>query len=264
MPADYHTHTPFCHHAEGTPQEYLDAALAAGVTEYGISCHGPAQPEPLDDWRMMESDLPAYFKWVETARTHADGQIPVRLGLECDWFPGCERWIGDLASRAEWDYLIGSIHYLGGWNFDSPKRLDLWAEADLEETWTRYWQEYAAMAKSGLFDFLGHPDLIKKFSHRPEGDLKRFYEPALEAISEAGCAIELNTAGWHKPCAEQYPTFDFLVLAHGADIPLLINSDAHAPREVARDFDKAIALAREAGYRETALFEKRHRRATAL
>lgn len=264
MPADYHTHTPLCHHAVGTPQEYLEAALAAGVAEYGISCHAPARPEPFDDWRMAESDLPTYFAWVEAARTHAAGRIPVRLGLECDWIRGCESWIEDLASRADWDYFIGSVHYLGGWDFDNPNRLEKWAGVDVDLTWTRYWEEYAAMARSGLFEFLGHPDLIKKFAHRPEGDLNRFYEPAIEAIAGAGCAIELNTTGWHKPCAEQYPALEFLNLARSANIPLLINSDAHAPGEVGRDFARAIALAQGAGYTETALFEKRRRGSMAL
>lgn len=264
MPADYHTHTPLCHHAEGTPEQFIDAALAAGLTEYGVSCHAPARPEPHDDWRMLEADLPAYFAWVERARTHGGDQLPVRLGLECDWLPGCQAWIEELNTRARWDYLIGSIHYLSGWDFDNPKWLGRWAETDVDETWSLYWAEYARMASSGLFDFLGHPDLIKKFAFRPEGDLKRFYEPALEAIAEAGCAIELNTAGWHKPCAEQYPAFEFLVMAHEASIPLLINSDAHAPSEVARDFGRATALARDAGYRETFLLKDRERTVTAL
>ncbi len=264
MPADYHTHTPLCHHAVGTPGQYIDAALAAGVTEYGVSDHAPARPEPFDDWRMLEADLPAYFAWVDTARAHAAGRLPVRLGLECDWLPGCESWIEDLASRAEWDYLIGSIHYLRDWDFDNPKWLGRWSEVDVEETWARYWEEYAAMARSRLFDCLGHPDLVKKFAFRPKGDLNRYYEPVLAAIAASRSAIELNTAGWHKPCAEQYPAFDFLLMAQEAGIPLLINSDAHAPGEVARDFDKAIALAREAGYRETLLFHQRQRSLTAL
>jgi len=257
MPADYHTHTPLCHHATGTPQDYIEAALEADLIEYGVSCHSPVQPEPLDDWHMLIGDLPTYFEWVDTARAHAAGRIPVRLGLECDWLPGCQEWIEELTGRADWDYLIGSIHYLGDWNFDSPRLLESWSEVGVEEAWTRYWKEYASMARSGLFDFLGHPDLIKKFGHRPEGDLRRFYEPAVEVIAEAGCAIELNTTGWHKPCEEQYPAADFLSLACRAGIPLLINSDAHAPAEVGRDFGKATRLAVEAGYRETLLFEKR-------
>ena len=80
MPADYHTHTPLCHHAEGEPEAYIDAAVAAGVSEYGVSDHAPQLPEPFDDWRMAVADLPEYFRWLERARAHAAGRIPVRAG----------------------------------------------------------------------------------------------------------------------------------------------------------------------------------------
>jgi histidinol-phosphatase (PHP family) len=111
---------------------------------------------------------------------------------------------------------------------------------------------------------MGHPDLVKKFAHRPSGDLSRYYEPVIEAIAESGSTIELNTAGWHKPCAEAYPHPRFLELACLAGIPLVISSDAHAPGEVARDFERAIGLAKSAGYRETQLFERRQRKAEIL
>lgn len=264
MPADYHTHTPLCHHAEGEPEAYIDAAIAAGVTEYGISDHAPVRPEPFDDWRMAEADLPAYFSWLDRARTHAAGRLPVRSGMECDWLPGCEGWIHDLAGRHSWDYLIGSVHYLGSWDFDNPKWLGRWAESDVDEVWTRYWQAYAEMAESGLFDILGHPDLVKKFAHVPEGDLDRFYEPTIDAIAASGSAIELNTAGWRKPCAEAYPAPRFLELACSAGIPLVISSDSHHPSEVAMGFPRAIELAKAAGYRETLLFEGRKRRTEPL
>ena len=259
MPADYHSHTPLCHHAEGTPEQFVDQALACGLSEYGISDHAPARPEPFDDWRMLEADLPAYFDWIARARAHANGRLPVRAGLECDWLPGCQPWIEHLATLAPWDYLIGSVHYLGRWDFDNPHRLEIWAGEDVEDVWTRYWQEYAAMAESGLFELLAHPDLVKKFGHRPAGDLRHFYEPAIEAISAAGAAIEINTAGWHKPCAEAYPDPLFLDLARSAGIPLAISSDAHAPAELGRDFARASDLARAAGYTETILFDQ-HRR----
>jgi histidinol-phosphatase (PHP family) len=265
MPADYHTHTPLCQHAEGDPGGFVEAAVAAGLSEYGISDHAPVLPEPFDDWRMRESELPAYFDWIGEARRLAAGRLPVRAGLECDWLPGCEGWIDELATRYQWDYLIGSVHYLDdAWDFDNPKWLGRWAAEDVEGAWARYWAEYAAMAASGLFDLLAHPDLIKKFGFRPAGDLNRFYEPAIEAIASSGCAIEINTAGWHKPCEEQYPAESFLRLACDVGIPLAISSDAHAPSEVARDHDKAIVLAREAGFTETVLFEKRNRTSEPL
>jgi histidinol-phosphatase (PHP family) len=264
MPANYHTHTPLCRHAEGEPEAYIDAALAAGLSEYGISDHAPQVPEPFDDWRMPAAELPEYLRWIGRATAHAAGRIPVRHGLECDWLPGCETWIADLASRHEWDYLIGSVHYLGDWDFDNPKWLGRWAASDVDEVWKRYWQTYARMAESGLFDILGHPDLIKKFACRPAGDLARYYEPVIDAIAASGCVIELNTAGWHKPCAECYPSPVFLDLACSAGIPLVISTDAHAPSEVGRDIVRAVEVAKAAGYRETQLFEKRKRRAELL
>jgi len=258
MLADYHTHTPLCLHAQGEPEEYIDSAIAAGLQEYGISDHAPQSPEPFDDWRMLEEHLPEYFQWIARARNHAGGKIPVRAGLECDWLPDCHDWIHHLSQTHEWDYLIGSIHYLGDqWEFDNPKWLGRWAQTDVDQVWTAYWEQYAQMARSGLFDFLGHPDLIKKFSYTPEGDLRRFYDPVIDAIVEGGAAIELNTAGFHKPCAEQYPSAEFLQIAAQAGIAITISSDAHAPDEVARDFDKALALVREAGFTELARFEKR-------
>lgn len=265
MPANYHTHTPLCRHAEGDPEAYIDAAIAAGLSEYGVSDHAPQRPEPYDDWRMLEAELPAYFDWIGRARAHAAGRIPVRAGLECDWLEGCGGWIESLASRYPWDYLIGSVHYLGTWDFDNPKWLgSVWKDVDIDDVWARYWAAYARMAESGLFDILGHPDLIKKFGHLPTGDLARFYEPALDAIAASGCAIEINTAGWSKPCEEAYPSLAFLELACSAGIPLVISTDAHSPAEVGRDYERGIALAKEAGYVETQLFEQRRRRAERL
>ncbi len=265
LPADYHTHTPLCRHAEGAAEEYVDAAIRSGVTEYGISDHAPQSPEPFDDWRMLESELDDYFQWIECARSHAGENLTIRAGLECDWLPGCHEWIQHLETQYDWDYLIGSIHYLGNkWDFDHPKWLGRWAEIDVADVWTQYWEEYTNMASAGIFDFLGHPDLIKKFAYTPSGDLRRFYDPVIEAIKDSDCAIELNTAGFHKPCNEQYPSSEFLTLAAEAKIPITLSSDAHAPSEVARDFKKGLELLKNAGFSQTCLFEKRQRTSLSI
>jgi histidinol-phosphatase (PHP family) len=268
LPADYHTHTPLCLHAEGAPEAYIDRAIELGLAEYGISDHAPQHPEPFDDWRMQEKDLPDYFEWIARARHHAGDKITVRAGLECDWVCNNQAWNEELATRYDWDYLIGSIHYLGGtgeeWDFDHTKWLGRWAELDIEHAWKTYWKEYARMAKSGLFDFLGHPDLIKKFGYFPKGDLRRFYEPVIEVVAEAGVAIELNMAGLYKPCEEAYPSMDFLQLAASAGIPITLSSDAHAPSEVGRNFEQGIAMLREVGYNSSCLFDGRVRKSRAF
>ncbi len=259
---DYHMHTPLCRHATGTPQEYVARARELGLAEIGFSDHSP-MPSYYDDWRMLAEELPQYLDWIAEARAAA-GDMPVRAGLEVDWLEGGERWIEDLAARAPWDYFIGSVHYIGEWNFDNPALKQKFTDCGTDEAWDRYWKLFANAARSGLFDIMGHPDLIKKFGHRATGDLRRYYEPAVAAVADAGVAIEINTAGLFKDVQEMYPALDFLKLARSAGVPLTINSDAHAPEEVGRAFPEAVQLAKTAGYTELVRFSGRVRSAVPL
>ena len=253
--ADYHLHTPLCHHASGWPADFARKALELGMSEIGFADHNP-MPQPFDDWRMDLEDLPRYIAVVEDAR-RAFPQLTIRLGLECDYIAGRESWIEDLARRASWDYFIGSVHYLPeGWEVDHPRHISRHA-GDAEAIWSSYWKAYEQCIRSGLFDFVAHPDLPKKFGYRPAGDLRRFYEPAIAALAESGMAFEINTAGLRKACHELYPAPEFLELAHAAGVPLLINSDAHDPAELGANFGEAAALATTVGYTKLARFERR-------
>lgn len=261
--ADYHTHTPLCRHAEGWPVDYARAALERGLGELGFADHNP-MPEPFDDWRMLREDLPRYFDEVAKARAEFP-QLNIKLGLECDFIPGQEKWIEELAGMAEWDYLIGSVHYLPeGWEVDNPKYLSRHTGGAADEIWASYWRLYAQCIRSGLFDFVAHPDLPKKFGIQPAGDLRRYYDGAIAALAESGVPYEINTAGWRKECAEQYPAREFIELAHAAGVPVLISSDAHTPEDVGAGFLEAAALAKSCGYTETLRFTRRKRSTVPL
>lgn len=226
-----------------------------GLGELGFADHNP-MAEYFDDWRMSREELPRYLEEVEKARAQFP-QLTIRVGLECDFLAGHETWIEELTSLAEWDFLIGSVHYMPeGWEVDHPKFVGRHA-GHAEEIWTTYWRVYEQCIRSGLFDFVAHPDLPKKFGFRPEGDLRRFYEPVIKALAETGTPFEINTAGWRKDCREQYPALEFLELARAANVPLLINSDAHAVEELGAGFAEAVALAKAAGYTQTARFHRR-------
>jgi histidinol-phosphatase (PHP family) len=257
MLADYHTHTPLCLHAEGTPTEYARRALAAGLAELGISDHNP-MPEFFDDWRMLISDWPRYLEMVTEAR-EAVPEMPIRLGLECDFLLGQEAWIEKQSGMADFDYLIGSVHYIGpGWEIDNPKHLSRWRGA-VEEIWGRYWELYEKMVRTRMFDFFAHPDLPKKFGLRPSGDLRCYYEPTISALADTNGVIEISTAGLRKECCELYPSCEFLEMAFSAGVPIVISSDAHAPGEVGVHFDQALAVARAVGYTSTMRFKGRQR-----
>jgi histidinol-phosphatase (PHP family) len=260
--ADYHTHTPLCRHAEGWPVDYARAAIKRGLGELGFADHNP-MPEHFDDWRMLREELPRYFESIEEARA-AFPQLPIKLGLECDFIPGHEAWIAELAGMAQWDFLIGSVHYLRqGWEVDHPKYVARHT-GHAEEIWRDYWELYGMCIRSGFFDFVAHPDLPKKFGITPAGDLRRYYEPAVEALAETGVAFEINTAGLRRDCREVYPARGFLELACAAGVPLLINSDAHTPGEVGAGFEHAIALAKDVGFTHTLRLTRRERSSVAL
>ena len=263
---DYHTHTPLCRHAEGGPIDYARVAAERGLAELGFADHSPMPGalEPFDDWRMALSDLPRYFAAVEEARA-AFPQLPIRLGLEVDYIAGHEAWIEELAGMADWDFLIGSVHYIApGWDVDNPAHLSRFETRPVEEIWQLYFDAYEKCIRSGLFDFVAHPDLPKKFGHRPEGDLRRFYDPVIAALAETGTAFEINTAGLRKPAGECYPTLEFLQLARKAGGALLLNSDAHAPQEVGAGFETGLALAKEAGCTELVRFAGRKKRVASI
>lgn len=255
---DYHMHTHLCKHATGEPREYVQTAIDRGLIEIGFADHNP-MPISLDDWRMDSQDLPVYIELIEDTRKKFP-KFPIKLGLECDFIPGYEKHIRKLAAQADWDYFIGSVHYImPGWDVDNPKKLEHWKEHSREEVWYMYFKAYTQAAQSELYDFLGHPDLVKKFGFRPKGDLKPYYKESLDAIADHKLAIEINTSGLRKDVKEIYPSRDFLKEAFKRDIPILISSDAHAPDEVGQDFDIALSLAKEVGYRRLCKFEKRKR-----
>jgi histidinol-phosphatase (PHP family) len=253
---DYHMHTPLCGHATGHPSEYAAEALRKGLKEIGFSEHNP-MPEKFDDWRMDLADFPEYLKLVHEARKEFP-QLPIRLGLECDFIPGRESWIRELSQKVEFDYFIGAVHYITpDWDVDNPLKLARWKDQPVEEVWTRYFKAMTQAAQSGLFDFMAHPDLVKKFGHIPKGDLRPYYRETLDAIEAAGIAMEVSTAGLRKEVMEIYPAKPFLEEAFRRNIPVLISSDSHTPREVGYEFERALAFVKEVGYKSLTSFRQR-------
>jgi len=257
LPADYHMHTPLCRHAKGLPVEFAARAVECGVSEIGFSDHSPVENDDQDDWRMLAGELDDYVAMVAEAQKKFPA-LNIKLGLEVDFIPGHERWIQTMADRYDWDYFIGSVHYVfGNWDFDNPAKLDQWNDRDPFDVWVDYFERLTDAAGTGLFQIIGHADLPKKFGHRPERDCSELFAPFLEACADTGTCIELNTAGLRKDCAEIYPSLQLLQRAKASGVQITFGSDAHAPEEVGMNFNEAINLARESGYNQYCRVEKR-------
>jgi histidinol-phosphatase (PHP family) len=168
--------------------------------------------------------------------------------------------MGSLLDRRAWDYVVGSVHFLRGRSLDTDE-YSVWQTGESpERVWRRYFETVAEAARSGLYDIIAHPDLVKVWGRAapaPDGDLRRYYEPAVEAFADAGVAVELSTAGWRKPVGEQYPAVPFLEMVVEAGCPIALSSDAHVPEQLGHEYERAVELLSGLGVREIAVFDGR-------
>jgi histidinol-phosphatase (PHP family) len=249
---DSHIHTPLCKHAAGSPVEYLQAAKDQELSGIVFTDHCP-MPAWFDaDFRMGIAELPLYHSLLESLRSDTD--LYVGIGLEADYHPGTEYFIKRLRERYAYDYLIGSVHYIGSWPLDHPRFVEEYTQRDLREIYRSYFELVCQAARSGLYHSIGHLDLPKKFGHLPEGGYLDLAQEALQIIAEEGLALDVNTAGWRKPIDELYPSLELLKQASQLGIPVVLGSDAHKPSELGHRFTDAKALLQEAGYTEAAVF----------
>jgi len=236
-------------------EEYVEQARASGVDEIGFTDHVFHFRQSLALWEIewmrerCTDDLDEYVAAVEEAKGRG---LPVKLGLEVDYFPGIERGLAELLAPYPWDYLLGSVHWIDGHAVDSAPDRGIWAEAAVEEVWCRYFAALTELASSGHVDVLAHPDLAKIFGFRPE---------AIDYPPLDGVALEISTNGRYKPVGELYPDPAFL---EAVKAPITLASDAHVPANVGRDFGQAVELARAAGYETVTVFEGRRARQEPL
>lgn len=253
---DCHIHTERCGHATGTVDDYVRAAVKRGLVGMAITEH-LALPEEFDPHRhlsMPACDLEDYLVEVDlTAQRYPE--ITVIAGLEADYLAGRERQtaaaIADARARSDGArFVLGSVHFIGDWAFDDPHNVEEWDRRDVDEAWAQYFALWCDAARSGMFDCMAHPDLPKKFGHRPSFPTTELYAEAAAAASEAGVLIEISTAGLRKPVAELYPAHGMLVAFRRAGVAVTVGSDAHAPDEVGYMIESAYDAAEYAGYEE--------------
>lgn len=255
MKVDLHNHTPLCNHAEGSIDEYINAAIQKHTEVFGFSDHAPMDFDPK--YRMTFSDMQQYEKDVRSAKKKYADKITILLGYEVDYLQG---HMDEQVLHADVDYLIGSVHFIDEWGFDNPEFIGRYENEDIDAIWQKYFQAIESMAKSKLFDIVGHLDLIKVFKFMPTKDIKEITKNALIAIKDADMVLEINAAGYRKPIGEAYPSKDLLQEAYKLEIPITFGSDAHKPEQVGMFDKKVIQLAREVGYTQCAYFINRKRK----
>lgn len=272
MLIDYHTHHARCGHAVGELESYVQQAIRLGYSHIGLSDHMPLvhvnPAEYYPEMAMPMEELPSYVEECLLLKEKYKDQIMVRVGLEGDYIEGWEEKIEEIIQSYPFDYVIGSVHFLKEWDVSDFRQVHHWENKDVLEVYKTYYDAVKKAAQTGLYDFLGHIDVIKRFGNYPkpseEADLIQLENSVLETIAASGTAIELNASGLSKPCAEMFPSRRILEQAFKLGIPITVGSDAHDPLKLGENVDQARELLREIGYTSLSVFEQRKRSSVPL
>jgi len=252
MLIDLHNHTPLCNHAKGEPEEYIQKAIEKGIEVYGFADHAPMEFDY--EYRMGFEQMDEYEQKIKSLSRKYDN-IKILLGYEVDFTPVIDKRV----LQRNVDYLIGSVHFLDNWGFDNPEFIKEWNDRDVNDVYMEYFSLIEKMADSGLFNIIGHIDLVKVFGYKPEKPVKDIAKNAIKAIKKAGMAVELNTAGLRKPVKELYPGDEILEMILEEKIDITFSSDAHSPEQVGYMLKETVQKAKEIGFDTAVYFEKKNK-----
>ncbi len=268
--ANYHTHCSYCD-GSGSPEDYIASALEKGFSAIGFTSHAPL-PFP-NDWTMNSSSLESYVSEINYLKKKYRDKIEIYTALEIDYIKNLmspsDRKYTDLGL----DYTIGSVHVLKDRKTGEYPGID-YTDSDIKQLLennfnndTRllveeYYETVRDMIKSGGFSILGHMDVIKKtnvnsayFSENSSWYRKEA-EKTVDLVKQAELILEVNTGNsrWQDETSI-YPSQWILNMCFKADIPVILNADAHTPERIDAHFTEAIRLIKDAGYRKLLYFK---------
>lgn len=286
--SDYHLHL---HPHAGTPgadavapgeypsghiEAYVEAAAARHVEEIGFTEHlyrcreSEAVLGRFWDDAATAPDLVALSEdlvradrslsletYVEAVVGAKERGLPVKLGLEVDFFPETIEAVAEMLAPYPWDFLIGGVHWIGGWAIDAAHSVHEFDRRGVFQAWEDYFGLVVHLASSGHVDVLAHVDVVKKYGFVPEADPGPWYDAVVAAAAASGTAVEVSSQGLRNPVGEVYPAPAFLAAFRAAGVPVTLASDAHVPEEAGWGHDWVVAAAQTAGYTERLAFDAR-------
>ena len=281
MKADYHMHFEKGSYDKTWVEGFFEAARARGLEEIGISEHSHTFPEfeelYYEDLILDNSFVGSFQKqWLKSNKfkytideyfafmRELQKDHQVKIGIEVCNFQNQEK-VRAILERYPFDYVIGSVHFLRGWAYDSAEIKAEWGNHDLRDIYEWYTEEAEKLAASGLYDVLGHPFNIRLFKFLPDFDVTPYLERVAKALHEAGMGIDVNTGTYYRyPIEEISPYPDFMKIAKKYNLPLIITSDAHQPKDCGAYHDEAVEYVRSFGFNKAWNFSQRKKELVEL
>lgn len=237
------------------------AALARGITEIAFTEHMDFIPEEKNTGYFHYD---AYMREIAACRRRFRGDLAVLAAIEIDYCPDFEDEIAAWLAGKEFDFVVGSVHYLRRrGNISEPRAGRFFAGRSAEEAYGEYFEVVRQSAEFGLWDSLGHLDLVKRYGVRKYGPfdpepVAGIIDDILRTLIARGIALEINTSGMRQSPRETYPGAGVLMRYKAlGGTRLTIGSDSHSDRDVGRGIPETLRIAEELGFESVERFRRR-------
>jgi len=242
---------------------FVDVVSAVGPfwLKYGHEPTSPVLAQYLD-WHGRNS----LERYVELAQRAKDEGLPVKIGLEVDYYKDQMDIVSPILAQYPFDVLIGSVHWLGSWQFDDyevPTHYHEWTVRDVDQCWADYSVAIEELAAANAVDVLAHVDLVKVAGFQAS-DRAPFWDLMANAAAGADLSVECSSAGWQKPVAEQYPAEGLLERLVARGVTFTTASDAHSLERVGERAGDLAELLEAHGVNELASYSARQRQLVPL
>ena len=244
---DLHMHTVRCD-GQCTPEEMVQSAIGKGLTTVGISGHSYTFFD--ESYCMQKADVPRYIAELHYLRAKYFDRIHVLCGVEQDYY-------SDYPTD-DFDYVIGSVHYVKIWDDYVPvdesadilrAAIDHYFDGDAYAMCELYFRTVADVVKKTDCDIIGHFDLIDKFIEKePLFDVNHprsvaAWQHAADRLLRYDVPFEINTGSMSRGYRTQpYPSKDMIAYIRERGGRFVLSSDAHKAEDVAYRFEEYEAL----------------------
>ena len=265
----------FCEHARGDLRDVVEAAVAAGFRTFGLSEHAPRTEEqfvyPSEaakgyDVARLRADFDAYARLAVDLVDEYAGRIELLRGFEAEVVPAA-RYREEMLSLRErhgFDYVVGSVHYVGEISIDGPRpdfERALASRGGLEPLAIDYYRTLAQMVDDLRPEVVGHLDLLRKNAGEDpvleSAPVRRAAFEALDAVRDCGAILDVNTAALRKRLETPYPAPWLVDEAARRGIGLCFGDDSHGPGDVGAGLDEARRYLRGLGVTTITALTKR-------
>ena len=262
MISNLHTHTYFCD-GEDAPETMVLQALSEGLEVLGFSGHSyaPFDPECLG---VQPASLPLYRAEIRRLQQVYGDRIRLLSGIEQDY--------DSPRDDLDFDYLIGSVHYMKGsgryYAIDNTPEEFLQMVDDLYDgqalAFVRdYLDKELRMYEELKPLIVGHFDLYMKnndVTHCIDEEDPAYLAPVQEALHELvkkDALFEVNIGGISRGRSSQpYPSVRLLRFLQKEKARLIITTDCHRASLLTKGYPETLELLRRLGFSTMTVMRK--------